>query len=412
MKRSDLMQPGMNGAFVADGFGLLPLPVTPSGQKLADKRLAVKDVFDVAGLRTGAGNPAWLAEQAIATRTALPVRMLLDEGAQWIGKTVTDELTYSLAGINAHYGTPVNPADASRIPGGSSSGSAAAVAGGLADIGLGTDCGGSIRLPASYCGIWGIRPTHGRIAANGCVTLAHSFDTVGWFTRDAQTLIDVFELLAHAVVPVSTDAATLRVPQEALALLNPEVRARFDETMQGLGDIEQSAMGTFDFAAWGRAFRLLQGADIAQQHAAWAREHMNDFGADVRSRFEACLTIDRDELQAAQCTRVAAIRAMAQAFDAPGRYWLMPTLPWIAPRTDATREKVDEVRARSQQLLCIAGLAGLPQVSFPWTTFHGAPLGLSVIGARGDDEGVLALARELHAKLDVSALPELTDREP
>lgn len=222
MKRSDLMQPGMNGAFVADGFGLLPLPVAPSGQKLADKRLAVKDVFDVAGLRTGAGNPAWLAEQAIATRTALPVRMLLDEGAQWIGKTVTDELTYSLAGINAHYGTPVNPADASRIPGGSSSGSAVAVAGGMADIGLGTDCGGSIRLPASYCGIWGIRPTHGRIAANGCVTLAHSFDTVGWFTRDPQTLIDVFELLAHAVVPVSTDAATLRVPQEALALLNPK----------------------------------------------------------------------------------------------------------------------------------------------------------------------------------------------
>lgn len=412
MKQSDLMQPGMNGAFVADGFGLLPLPVAPSGQKLADKRLAVKDVFDVAGLRTGAGNPAWLAEQAIATRTALPVRMLLDEGAQWIGKTVTDELTYSLAGINAHYGTPVNPADASRIPGGSSSGSAAAVAGGLADIGLGTDCGGSIRLPASYCGIWGIRPTHGRIAANGCVTLAHSFDTVGWFTRDAQTLIDVFELLARAVVPVSTDAATLRVPQEALALLNPEVRARFGETMQGLGVVEQPAMGTFDFAAWGRAFRLLQGADIAQQHAAWAREHMNDFGPDVRSRFEACLTIDRDQLRAAQCTRVAASRAMAQAFDAPGRYWLMPTLPWIAPRIDATREKVDEARARSQQLLCIAGLAGLPQVSFPWTTFHGAPLGLSVIGARGDDEGVLALARELHAKLDVSALPELTDRGP
>jgi amidase len=399
MRQRVLLQPGCNGAFIADGFGSLPSPIVPKGRALAGKRIAVKDVFGIAGLRTGAGNLAWRDERPPATQTAPAVRMLLEEGASWTGKTVTDELTYSLAGINAHYGTPVNPAAENRIPGGSSSGSAVAVAGGFADIGLGTDCGGSIRLPASYCGIWGIRPTHGRIAGNDCLTLAHSFDTVGWFARDATLLASVFEVLAHTVVGNQPGDVKLHVPQELLAVLNPAVRAAFSTTMHALGALELPATESMPLADWAQAFRLLQGAEIGQQHGMWARANLASFGADVRARFEACQTIDAAQVQRAHSTRIAANRATARAFAVPGTYWLTPTLPWIAPRTDASSAEVDEIRSRAQQMLCIAGLAGLPQVSFPWTTFEGAPLGLSIIGPRGEDEHVLAVARAVQAAL-------------
>jgi amidase len=399
MTPSALLQPGLNGAFVADGFGSMPSPITATSDTLAGKRLAVKDVFDIAGLRAGAGNLAWLDQQKSATQTALAVRMLLEEGASWIGKTVTDELTYSLAGINAHYGTPVNPAAADRIPGGSSSGSAVAVAAGLADIGLGTDCGGSIRLPASYCGVWGIRPTHGRIADDGCLTLAQSFDTVGWFARDAATLASVLKVLAHTVVNEEAGDVRLHAPQGLLATLSPVVHTAFRVAMRKLGVVEQPVSDCIALSDWAQAFRVLQGAEIAQRHGAWAGENLDSFGADVRSRFKACLTIDSAQVQRAQSTRVAASRAMARAFSVPGTYWVVPTLPWIAPRTDASNAEVDDIRTRAQQMLCIAGLAGLPQVNLPWTTFDGAPLGLSVIGPRGDDEGVLAVARAIHAAL-------------
>jgi amidase len=399
MMRDDLLHPGLNGAFVADGFGSLPVSIPQTGTKLTGQRLAVKDVFDVEGLRTGGGNPEWLAQQAPAAHTSLPVRALLEQGAQWIGKTVTDELTYSLAGINAHYGTPVNPSDPARIPGGSSSGSAVAVAAGHADIGLGTDCGGSIRLPASYCGIWGIRPTHGRIPADGCLTLAHSFDTVGWFARDAQTLTDVFEVLAHSKVPDHVSQPVLRVPRHMLALVEPEVSKRFSSVLSLLGNIEESLLLGDALSKWAQAFRVLQGAEIAQRHGAWAQAHIDSFGADVRRRMEASVELTGHDVSLAESTRTEAMRSMARAFDEPGVYWIVPTLPWIAPRADASLHEVDEVRARSQQMLCIAGLAGLPQVSMPWTMFEGAPLGMSIIGARGDDEGVLSVARATHAVL-------------
>jgi amidase len=416
-----LLQPGLNGAYVRDGFGALPAEAAAnqaaqvaaqaganlaSGAALAGRTLAVKDVFDVQGLRAGCGNPQWAAQQPLAASTAPTVRMLLEQGAQWTGKTVTDELTYSLAGINAHYGTPCNPADPQRLPGGSSSGSAVAVAAGHADIGLGTDCGGSIRLPASYCGIWGIRPTHGRIAANGCFTLAHSFDTVGWFTRDGALLAEVFAVLAHSELATLPERVTLCVPDDIVPLLQGPVRAAFASAVAALSDrfaTNLLAAGSLAPQTWAQSFRVLQAAEIAQQHGAWALQHLDSFGADVGARMQAATTISAAQVHAAQRTRSAAMQRLASVFDDAQTYLVTPTLPWIAPRLDASREEVDDVRSRSQQMLCIAGLAGLPQVDMPWMSFDGAPLGLSIIGARGDDEGVLAVARAVHDVLALAA---------
>ncbi len=400
MMCNDLLQPGLHGAFVADGFDALPAASQPprSGDKLAGLRLAVKDVFDIAGLRTGSGNLAWRDEQPVAARTALAVRALLEEGAQWIGKTVTDELTYSLAGVNAHYGTPGNPADPARIPGGSSSGSVVAVAAEHADIALGTDCGGSVRLPASYCGVWGMRPTHGRIASDGCLTLAHSFDTVGWFARDARSLADVFEVLARSIVTQHDESFNLHVPRNLLACVDAPVSARFEALLPAFGDAVTFVQLEASLADWAQAFRVLQAAEIAQRYGVWAREHAASFGPDVGARFAMSRTITREQIADAQRVRVEAIRTMADAL-AQGTYWLLPTVPGIAPRADASAQTVDHTRARSQQMLCVAGLAGLPQVSMPWTRFEGAPVGLSLIGARGADEGVLRAARAVHEAL-------------
>ncbi|MDQ2103939.1 amidase family protein, partial [Azospirillum isscasi] len=167
--------------------GLSEIPGAADGP-LAGLRFAVKDLFHIAGLPTGAGNPDWLRTHEVPQETAPAVRRLLDAGARVAGKTLTDELAWSLAGENAHYGTPENPKAPGRIPGGSSSGSASAVAGGAVDFAIGTDTGGSIRLPASYCGLYGLRPTHGAVPLDGSVPLAPSFDTVGWFAREAALL--------------------------------------------------------------------------------------------------------------------------------------------------------------------------------------------------------------------------------
>jgi amidase len=170
------------------------LPGAATGP-LAGLTFAAKDLFDVAGYVACAGNPDWLRTHAPAGKTAPVVQTLLEAGATLMGKTVTDELAFSMSGENIHYGTPINPAAPARIPGGSSSGSASATASKLVDFALGTDTSGSIRVPASYCGLFSLRPTHGRISCQGVIPLAPSFDTVGWVARDATLLQRIGEVL-------------------------------------------------------------------------------------------------------------------------------------------------------------------------------------------------------------------------
>ncbi len=399
------VRPGLNGAFMSDGFGaaqaerLATLHGDASGS-LCGLRLAVKDVYEVAGLQMGAGNPLWQADQPQARACAPAVTALLDAGATWVGKTVTDELTYSLAGINAHYGKPFNPAAPERLSGGSSSGSAVAVAAGLADIALGTDCGGSTRLPASYCGIWGMRPTHGRLPIGGCFTLAHSFDTVGWFANTGELMAATFEALAHTRVQ-GGGGRRLLVADDALALLDPSVRATFVALVDELPadwDVEHLPANTFDLKEWSAAFRTLQAAEVWQQLGTWVKRRGPQLGEDIGQRLEAASQVHPEAVAAAQIVRIRAAETLAGLL-AGGRLLTWPTVPTPAPLNDAPLAEVNETRARSQHTLCVAGLAGLPQLSMPWTSVEGAPVGLSLLGARGADEHVLATAQALSVTL-------------
>ena len=399
MMRTALLHPGLNGAFVAEGFGPTFPMAARRGDLLDGLRLAVKDVFDVQGTRTGAGNPVWVSQHAPASTSAHAVRWLLEAGAQWVGKTVTDELAFSLAGVNSHYGTPVNPAAPERIPGGSSSGSAVAVAAGYVDIGLGSDCGGSCRLPASYCGVWGFRPTQGLIAKNGGFSLAHSFDTVGWFTRNGEDMAKVFAVLAHAELPVACDV-TLRPVEDAVPLCDPQVRDAFLALCASIATAPVSA-GTLPLEAWAEAHRSLQAAEIWKQHGEWVCAYGDSLGDDVRQRFDMASSITPTMVSAAQPVRVAAASSVATLLNDNTSVLLLPTVPGVAPALTARAQTLADIRTRSQALLCIAGLAGTPQVSLPWTNVNGAPVGLSLIGPRGADAMVLGAALRLARGLGV-----------
>ncbi len=363
---------------------------------LAGLSFGVKDIYDIAGYKTGFGNPDWLATHEPAASTAPAVASLLAAGADMLGKTQTDELTYSLTGENAHYGTPLNVRAPGRIPGGSSSGSAAAVAGGLVDFALGSDTGGSVRAPASFCGLYGIRPTHGRVSLAGACALAPSFDTAGWFARDPDLLERVGQVLlgatasgAHGRLLLAEDALALAVPGAAAAL-EPALK-RVSAVLGAAHPVTVSAEG---LPQWFEAFRILQGAEVRAQLGEWMDRVQPRLGPGVRERMLWTATISAAEIERAQALR-AAVRTRMDELLGDCAVLVLPTVPDIAPLRDSAAAAPDDFRARMMSLLCIASLAGLPQISLPLATLQGCPLGVSLIGARGADLLLLSLARRI-----------------
>lgn len=356
----------------------------------------VKDIYDIAGHKTGFGSPDWLATHPAASRTAPIVGKLLAAGADMPGKTQTDELTYSLNGENAHYGTPVNVNAPGRIPGGSSSGSAAAVAGRLVDFALGSDTGGSVRAPASFCGIYGIRPTHGRVSLEGACALAPSFDTAGWFARDAALLERVGQVLLGTESAPAPGAMLLA--EDGFALVGPGVAAALAPALQrirdALGVLQPVTVSADGLPQWFQAFRVLQGAEIHKQLGPWVAQNRPQLGPGVRERMQWVATISAEDTARAQAMRDA-VRQRMDALLAGHAVLVLPTVPDIAPLRGLPGAALDDFRARAMSLLCIAGLAGLPQVNLPLATLQGCPLGVSLLAARGNDALLLALARRI-----------------
>jgi len=370
-----------------------------AGGPLSGLSFAAKDVFDIAGFRTGAGNPDWLRTHPPAEITASSVQRLLDAGATLVGKTHTDELTFSLNGENHHYGTPVNPNASGRIPGGSSSGSASAVAGGLVDFALGTDTGGSVRLPASNCGVFGFRPTHGFIPNDGVVPLAPGFDTVGWFARDGNML----QRIGNVLLVSGSDEpgfCNFLLATDALDLVFTDMRPALDQAVANLakilGDFEAISLYHGKAEQWMSAFRILQGAEVWQTHGAWITEVRPEFGPDIRTRFEWAASIDPGLVPAAGRTRSAVTQSL-DALLGQESVLCIPTSPSIALPKDLDGDELEQFRQNALALLCSAGLAGLPQVSLPLVRHDSCPLGLSLIGPRHFDSRLLALSAQISA---------------
>jgi amidase len=374
-----------------------PVPSAGTGP-LAALTFAAKDLFDVAGYPTGGGSPIVLAMSGIKTRTAPTVQRLLDAGARFVGKTVTDELAFSMNGQNAHFGSPINGAAPQRISGGSSSGSASAVSNRLCDLALGTDTGGSVRAPASHCGLLGLRPTHGRVSLHGALDLAPSFDTCGWFTRDAQTFARVADVLLGAdPVPAPT---RLLWPTDLWALLapaaEPTARAAAERAQTVLGRAEPMTVVLESLDAMYWHFRHLQGREAWTTDGPLIERYAPPLGPGVAERFAFSRGVTDAQVAEATAFR-ARFTAHLEALLGTDGVLLLPTMPDIAPLRSDTDAALEDYRNRAIRLLCAAGLAGLPQLSLPLAGRDGAPMGLSLLGPRGSDRALVAMAERLEA---------------
>ncbi|WP_249897259.1 amidase family protein [Paenibacillus sp. PK3_47] len=432
------------GAFIAPE---LTVPFCVEGV-LSGRSFAVKDVFAVAGHRSSAGNPDWLSSHEPSAEHSAAVHRLLHAGADLRGAAHTDELMYSLGGENYHYGTPVNPRAAGRIPGGSSSGSAVAVASGSVDFALGTDTGGSVRVPSAYCGIYGFRPTHGAVDMSGVIPLALSFDTVGWMADSAELLLRVGEVLLKGAfgrnsvaVPVqptnlaanysavqtsltgtekdtsrmisqgeirqkragwgsaqgiahqnngmarlftATDCWTLAGPESAAYL-----KGGLSRLQAGAERIVETVISAEGLKSWMDAFRELQGAEIWATHGAWIENRQPVFGPDIAARFAWAAGLAGGDHRHAQSLREEVAARLTHLLGEDGCL-VIPTVPGPAPLRGGDLKQLELNRSGAMMLSCIAGLAGLPQVTLPVTGPGGLPLGLSVIGGHGQDHRLLS----------------------
>lgn len=360
----------------------------------------VKDLFDIAGYPTGGGNPLLLALSGIKTQTAPTVQKLLDAGAALAGKTVTDELAFSMNGNNAHFGAPINGNAPARITGGSSSGSASAVSSRLCDFALGTDTGGSVRAPASHCGLYGIRPTHGRVSLESALALCHSLDTCGWLARDAHTFARVADvLLAPDTTPLPARPRLL-MPSDVWGLVDSAVRPAWDGTLQQITQLLGSAqdcnavLDSFDAMYW--SFRYIQGREAWMTDGAFISRYAPVLGPGVKERFDWSSKVSDAQVQEAEQFRARFRQHLADLLGSDGLL-VMPTMPDIAPLRSADEVSLEAYRNQAVQMLCLAGLAGFPQISLPLASRDGAPLGISLLGPAGTDRSLIAIAQQLAA---------------
>ncbi|MCS7057608.1 MAG: amidase family protein [Meiothermus sp.] len=356
---------------------------------------AAKDIFDVAGLPTGAGNPEFAERWGLPTRDAWAVAALKRAGARLVAKTHTHELAYGITGINPHFGTPRNPRVPDGIPGGSSSGSAVAVAAGLVPVALGSDTAGSVRIPASFCGIYGYRPTHGAIPTQGVVPLAPSYDTVGLLAADPGVMERFARVLLSEALPAVGFAQAVIV-SDALELSSPEAQQAVERAAQRLEAqgiaIKERRLGLLEAAR--ETQRVLQGAEAWGFHQEWLEAQQPRLGEDVRRLLEMASRLTPGEVGRA-LSHQAQLRAEMGAWLLPGTLVLLPATPTSAPPLSELQDAEGALafRWRTLSLTCYASLLGAPVISVPAGQPEAKPIGVQLVGPWGSDLGLLALAR-------------------
>jgi len=367
------------------------------GGPLSGLTFAAKDLFDVAGHPTGGGNPDWARSNPVPARHAWAVQKLLDAGATLIGKTITDEVSLGIVGENAFYGTPVNPRAPGRVPGGSSSGSAAAVTAGLCHTALGTDTGGSVRVPASFCGLYGIRPTHGRIPVTGMMPQAPTSDTTGWFARDAATFAKVSSVMLDEAIPAALPS-TLIIAADAFGFADAEVATALQPIVERLSgmirNVREEVMAPAGLVQWARAQRTLQPSEAWLTFKDWIESDNPRFAFSVARNLLLGSMIPQSERDWAELVRREARGRMRHLLP-PGTILCLPTTPFPAPKRGEPLSIAGPQRDRLLCLCCHGGLTGVPQISIPGTLVDGLPVGLSVVGGPGSDATLIAVATAL-----------------
>ena len=326
-----------SNAFV-ESFSIQP---TGSGP-LDGLRFAVKDLIDIGGYKTSCGNPTWRDTHPPAAANAVCVDQLLSAGAEFVGKTITDELAFSLVGENHFYGTPLNPKAPDRVPGGSSSGSASAVACGLADFALGTDTGGSVRVPSGNCGIFGIRPSHGAVSVAGVNPFAPTYDAVGVLAKDAHVLSKASSVLLGCDIPAHSEVGTIHLLIDAFRVSDADVRQALAKPIDVLRKLFPDKIVETDlayivgetegdpFQAWYETYCRLQWAEVRSCLGAWIEDVQPEFGPRTRINFDLTKNMDRGEIGPAYRRRESFCERL-NGLLGPNDLICMPTAPAVAP---------------------------------------------------------------------------------
>jgi amidase len=375
------------------------LILKPAGSGTLDGlTFAVKDVLEIQNHKNTAGNPDWFRTHPPGERHAPVIDVLLKNGARLTGTTHTDELMYSLSGENFHYGTPVNPNAPERIPGGSSSGAAVAAAGGIVDFAIGTDTGGSVRIPSSYCGVYGFRPTHGKVNISGVIPLAKSFDTVGWMSTDLNTLLKAGEVLMGEKAPAHAPFLGVVFEEESWSFIDEESKHVFLQTAAAVEEMDvikkSVRIAPEGLMQWSEIFRSIQGIEIWKEHGAWIELEKPVFGPGIADRFTWASTLKQEDLPAlVECQ--TKIRQHVSSILKDSALLVIPTSPGTAPLRNLPGEQAEQHRTKTMQLTCIAGLSGFPQITIPFKNNKGLPIGLSFIANQHQDLHLLRWVQTL-----------------
>ncbi len=381
----------------------LDIKPTASGA-LNGLNFAVKDMFDLVGHTSSFGTPDWKQTHSPATKNAPSVQQLLDAGAHLSHTACADELACSLDGINIHYGTPINPQAPDLIPGGSSSGPASLVASHTVDFSLGTDTAGSVRVPASYCGIFGFRPSHDYISAEGVCPLGPSFDTVGVFARSAELLDLVSNILlksegsssAESELKSATSFHTLILPARFDAVLDPRIAPYMLAFVQSLKkrfesvrelDIYKLGHQVYDI------FSTVRAREAWLSHGEWLEKVKPNLDSMIRQRLYSCKGVTDQAFAHASALRAKLVEQSDDIVDQDSIICL-PTTWAPPPLKTASEAELQDNRNRNICITTLASCYGFPQVTIPIPVGR-MQLGISLMGSKGSDRKLLRFVREL-----------------
>lgn len=405
----------MNHSYTADTSGafveICNIAPTNLGA-LNNLTFAVKDVIDLKNLKTSFGNPLWRNTHLPADANATSVDQLLEAGARCIGKTVLSEFARGLTGVNHFFGMPINPKAPHLVPGGSSSGSASAVASGSVDFALGTDTGGSVRLPASYCGLYGMRPSTGTISLSGVNHLSHSFDTVGVFSRTQQILNKVMQVLLRKTIPAHIEINSIYLLDDLFKHTNDKIRMALQKPLDILNnnnfykvisitnneiDPESNDLQN----GWPNTFKIIVAAEMWATLRSWISQVNLEYGKTTFVDFNSIQNINKDQYDFALLQMEKQYYYLNRLLSSKNLLCI-PTVTETTPNRDACVSGVQQSNYTAlRPALSISCLGRLPQITLPLAEIDGIPIGLSLLAAHGQDTFLLKAAEQLFNKAEI-----------
>ena len=356
---------------------------------LLDMRFLCKDMCQIKGFKTSCGNPDFYKHTAEATENAPFLEKILNEGAILEGITICDEFFYSIIGENIHYGTPSNKNAPNCVPGGSSSGSAAALTQINYDFTIGTDTGGSVRVPASFCGIYGFRPTHGRINLNKVYPMSESFDTLGWFSNNKSNMLKVGKVFFDHFEEIPIEQKNILIPIDIINNLDENIKSQFyDYCENKFKNLKKVKLSNYNKSELAECFRVIQGYEIKLSMLPWIQKYNPKISTEINSRFEMAKNITVNMYNEAINLRKEFVSELDKNLSKEALI-IFPTTPFSAPITGQSDDNLSDLRKKVMEFTCIGGLSSRPQISIPKFKGSTGPIGLSVLANKYADEIIL-----------------------